>query len=791
MKILVIDNQNIINEHITSLSKKENWEFEIAATSEMAFQLFENVQFNIILLNLESDDDNFISTIKKIRLVHSKSDLCVIVATDVNGEQRIDEILECGDIFILEKPLSALSLKIKIKSMLQSQQISKKYEQIGQQRFDIFEYSPIASIVVDIEGVILEMNKAAHEMFHVGTEQNFSVLCGNIFCCNNALSSDGVCGKMQVCSDCIIRSSFRQSIAFKQNITKREGKFTIFVDNIPQERMIVVSAIVLNTNDLFYSLLTIEDVTTQRLAEQIIIQKNKELESINIELNAQTEELRNMTVSLINTNNKLSESEELFHAIFDNAYDGILLGDAETKKFLIGNDMICKMLGYDKEEITQLSVFDIHTKVDLSNVLDGFEKQLTKEIRVARNLPVKRKDGSIFFADVNSAPITIGGRNYLVGIFRDITESKLATETLKVSEEKYRNLVELIDDVIVVADFHGKHLFQNNAYFTSLGYEVNSETVYGLENVHPDDIHKVKQLMTDILKSGKAVSDYRVKHKNGNWIHRAGVSKLLYDNAGKPYAILAILRDITEQKYAESMIRQQNEALQELNAMKDKFLSIIAHDLKNPFNSLIGFSDLLVKNLEKYDKEKLRKYVELINSTSKSTYILLENLLTWARAQQGKIPFNPESDNLFLTIQECFMYVNNAAEMKGITINNNVNENLYIYADKVMFHTIVRNLLANAIKFTPKNGLINVAAKTTDAFVTVSISDTGVGISDNRKTTLFNIGESKSTDGTAGERGTGLGLLLCKEFVEKHGGSIWVESQLQVGSTFYFTIPYK
>lgn len=237
-----------------------------------------------------------------------------------------------------------------------------------------------------------------------------------------------------------------------------------------------------------------------------------------------------------------------------------------------------------------------------------------------------------------------------------------------------------------------------------------------------------------------------------------------------------------------------NKNLAEANQTKDKFFSIIAHDLKSPFNAMLGFSDLLNEKFEKFDTEKQKKFIGLINTNIQNTYKLLENLLLWSSAQRGTIDFNPEKMNLFLISNETIELLRHSAENKSITLINKIDEDICIDADKNMFSIIIRNLISNAIKYTPKDGRITIKSEVPthykqQQFVKISVTDTGVGIQKEIQSKLFDIGENTSTKGTENENGTGLGLILCKEFVEKHNGKIWVESEVGKGSEFTFLIP--
>jgi nitrogen-specific signal transduction histidine kinase len=239
------------------------------------------------------------------------------------------------------------------------------------------------------------------------------------------------------------------------------------------------------------------------------------------------------------------------------------------------------------------------------------------------------------------------------------------------------------------------------------------------------------------------------------------------------------------------VLENYSEELQKINQSKDKFFSIIAHDLKGPFHSLIGTSDLLIDEIQNGSAENVKKLGANILNTSTQTFTLLENLLEWSRSQTGVIDFQPTELQLSDIIKDLFDLLQNQADKKNILLVNAIHANLTVFADFNMLTTVIRNLVSNAIKFTHPHGTITVSASHENRKTTVSVKDTGVGIPSPNLSKLFNIDNSLSTVGTAKEKGTGLGLILCREFVKKHHGEIRAESNPGKGSIFYFTLPDK
>lgn len=242
---------------------------------------------------------------------------------------------------------------------------------------------------------------------------------------------------------------------------------------------------------------------------------------------------------------------------------------------------------------------------------------------------------------------------------------------------------------------------------------------------------------------------------------------------------------------ANDTVRNQNVQLTELNATKDKFFSIISHDLKGPLNSLTSFSGLLINHTDSLSKDEIKMLANDLDKSLKNLFALLENLLEWSRSQTGNIEFKSEPFDLTAMLQQNKELLSAQAGNKKITIENNVHSAIQVNAHRHSVNTVVRNLISNAIKFTPEGGKITLSAKPEQNRLVVSIADNGVGMSKEVIDKLFRIDTKHTTKGTANEKGTGLGLILCKDFIEKNGGKIWVTSEPGKGSVFSFDLPYQ
>lgn len=269
-------------------------------------------------------------------------------------------------------------------------------------------------------------------------------------------------------------------------------------------------------------------------------------------------------------------------------------------------------------------------------------------------------------------------------------------------------------------------------------------------------------------------------------------NKMLLAQAEQLSATNTLLQERQQniEEQAEELIVQRDK-LEDLNTTKDKLFSILAHDLKSPFNTIIGFSEVILENINKYPLERIEKQVKYIYDASRFTYNLLENLLQWSRSQRGVIEFNPEHVRISDCIKNDLRILIQQAERKNIIINIDIlGEERIVKVDQNMLSVIIRNLAYNAIKYSQKGASINLTFEYKEQGVQITVSDKGIGLNEEQQRKIFSMSNTISMPGTSGEKGTGLGLLLCSDFVKKHGGILHVESKEKEGSSFFFTIPY-
>ncbi len=409
------------------------------------------------------------------------------------------------------------------------------------------------------------------------------------------------------------------------------------------------------------------------------------------------------------------------------------------------------------------------------------------------------RNGAKGYVQTNKWPL-FDEKNNVVGIFgisRDITEQLKEQELLKEREEKISLLLNSTAEGIYGVNLNSICTFANKSCVEILGY--NSENDFLGQNMHHLIHHSYEDKTCMDAKSCKifkAISKGESVHaddevfwgKDGTCFPVEYYSYPQIKN-GEIVGNVITFTNITERKAIEEQLLKYAKDLKALNSDKDKFIRILAHDLKSPFTSLIGFSELLLNNLDNLDVDTIKEYLSIINETSSKTFSLLEEILLWLNTQYGNLKFEPSKIELQELVSNITSDLKLLAESKEISLASNISEKIYANADTNMLRTILRNLISNSIKFTNYKGEIRINAETTNNEIIITVSDNGIGISEYNIKTIFDSLQLNSRIGTGGEKGTGLGLTICKEFVEKHGGKIWVESQVGVGSNFKFTIP--
>ncbi len=381
----------------------------------------------------------------------------------------------------------------------------------------------------------------------------------------------------------------------------------------------------------------------------------------------------------------------------------------------------------------------------------------------------------------------------IIGSATDITDRKNYEQALKKSEEKFRNIFESSGIGMALLGPDGRLTKVNTTFCEMLGYK--DEEIIGTnfrDVTHPGDLDKslemVKELLTNNSVDSKSI-EKRYLHKRGDVIWALTTISLIRDTNEKPSFFIAQIQNITKRKQFEEQLVKYTEELTLVNASKDKFFSIISHDLRSPFNSLLGLTEYISHSYDEMTPLEIKSSISNVYNSSKQVYNLILNLLEWSMIQSGRLTVNKSVINLSELGGEIINLYEEGANFKQLKLVNNMDQEILVYADKYMIDTIVRNFVSNSIKFTNPGGQIVIKGIINGDNAEVSVTDTGIGISPADQKNLFRIDEQTRRDGTANEKGTGLGLILCKEFIEKNNGVLWVESEEGKGSRFSFTVP--
>jgi len=493
---------------------------------------------------------------------------------------------------------------------------------------------------------------------------------------------------------------------------------------------------------------------------------------------------------------ELRKSEEKFREFFEENTDGITIFELSAEGPPSGiidlNENAARMLGYTKDELMLLSPVNMEKDITPEKIGER-EKELLQNGIVNFESTLLRKDGKAIIVEIKAKVINYNNRPALMNIVRDITERKQSEEDLRISEALYRAILNASPDAILIADIDGRYIKVSQSAVELAGFW-SEEEMLGRnfsDFIHPGDKERVYSHITLMLQGIKTgPNQYRGVRADGGSIDIEVNGAYIKDAEGKPSLMVFNVRDIHERKLQDEKIRQQNEQLQKSNSEKDKFFSIIAHDLRSPFNGFLGLTQIMAEELPHLTMQELQRIAESLKNSATNLFRLLENLLQWARIQRGAIPFNPEKLPLGMAFDESIGMVREAASAKGIEIVNNVQADFQVFADSNMLQTVLRNIVSNAVKFTNNSGWVTIhATRLAGGLTEISITDTGIGMSREILESLFLLHEHSGRNGTAGEPSTGLGLIICKEFVEYMGGSIRVQSVTGEGSVFYINLP--
>lgn len=470
----------------------------------------------------------------------------------------------------------------------------------------------------------------------------------------------------------------------------------------------------------------------------------------------------------------------------------------EEHRWVILNDAAVEMMGSPREALLRKTDYDIYPK-EQADIFWKYDELVFKSGSSSNEEQITWSDKTLHTI-VTYKQLYIeksSGKKFIVGTIHDITSYKKIEEELRASNTKYRELFDNANDFILTTDTQGNITNANRKLLKYLQTDLGSLIQHNVfEYIREEEIDFANNIK-DKLLAGEAGESFEL---NAIGVDRQQViyeiKASLIRQEGKPVGVQCVFSDITERREASLKLEKYNESLLELNATRDKFFRIIAHDLRNPYSSMIGFSEMLLEDLDDLTKDEIKDSLKIIHNSAKNSFSLLENLLAWSRLETGHIPFAQSHVTLTSLVEEVVNVLFSLAYRKKIEINNLVTPDVELFADKNMLITILNNLVMNAIKFTYPGGKIDIYAtsfssetESVNDFIKISVADNGIGMDTETREKLFTSNRMESVPGTEKEQGTGLGLIIAREMVEKHGGKIMVESSPDKGSVFSFLIP--
>ncbi len=911
LSILIIEDSITYAEYLVSLLGQNDYSIKLAHSGQAGLDELKQNQFNLVLLDLELPDTNGMQVLKIVRKYYTQSELPIVVVSASSQEHKIIKALARGANDYLTKPVTEISLRIKVNNLIKLQQTTEQLKHTNHKLAEseekyrlIFENSPIGLISYNSDGIITTCNESISQI--LGTSKGHLLGLNMLSLLDKRLTSyiknslkgiteiqEGnyqsatsgkkimaqaifaplkdknqlIIGGLGIINDVTERNQLIE----ERNRTEQRLRSLIDVlqqpfDNVRDflqyslEQAITLSGSKIgyiyhyfeNRNVFIMNTLShgvkpsckiqnktkvhflddtglwgdvvrqrkpilVNDFHTENPLKKgfpeghvpldnfmsIPVFRNQKIVGVigvaNKEGDYDETDVHQLSLFMetiwevidhVRAKQALKESEEQNRNILQTTLDGFWMLDNQGQ-FLDVNDAYCQMIGYSRNEILSMNFSEIVLSGSLNK--EALTMSKIKELGQAHfESRHRKKDGQLIDFEVSAQYQDIDGGRF-IGFFHDITQRKQAAEKIKIQLKE----LECIYNIIYIKqdpNLSIERILQGTINLIPSGFQYPGKTAARLvfnQNEFKTNNYKQSALKisTPLITNNQNVGfievyflDRRFKTADQVFLkEEMDLLEVIAENTGK----------VIERKLFEAEINIKNTQLNQAVADKNRFISILAHDLKNPFVTILGFLNLLRKNIRKYDIDKIENQLDIINHTAKNTYELLDELLIWIRSQTGIIPFIPVNLNLKELCVEITEILNQNASVKNIHIELKVSDEIIVTADEEMLKTILRNLVSNAIKFTNNNGTIIIQATLSATKITIGVLDNGIGIPPHEIEQLFDGSRVKSKPGTGDEPGTGLGLSLCKEFVERHGGQIWVRSKVSRGSKFYFTVPLK
>lgn len=461
----------------------------------------------------------------------------------------------------------------------------------------------------------------------------------------------------------------------------------------------------------------------------------------------------------------------------------------QTLRFLEVNQAAIDLYEYSREEFLSMTIRDIRPPEELEHLENNLSTLNLNQPSQSEIWLHKTHSGKLIYAELLAQTITWDKKQARLVVIKDISKQLESESALKQSEYNYRLLTESTVDLIIRFNKEIKPVFANHATFDyfSLPPEFFIGKSLTEQGFKKEEVEHWEKQIKQVFETGIKHQEITAIDEINRYVNWSLIPEKSSD--GKTATVLSYSRDITELIHIRDQLTKNEKELKEINAEKDRFVKIIAHDLRSPFQGLISLSQLLAENLKNLSPEKVQEYTNRLNKLSVNLYQLVDNLLEWATIRDGKKEFKPVLLNVLKEVNLCVSFMEEGFQSKNIELKLTIPRDASVVADQKMFQTIIRNLLSNALKFTFRNGLVTLVATTNELETSIQITDTGMGISQDLLKQLFQVGEKTGRSGTENETSTGLGLPLIKEYMDQHQGKIRIQSAENSGTTISLQFP--
>lgn len=498
---------------------------------------------------------------------------------------------------------------------------------------------------------------------------------------------------------------------------------------------------------------------------------------------------------------KLTEKEKYLQKIFQTVPDIIYIYDTVTNKNIFISGNITGILGYSKKDTKNIRG-NLSARFIRSCDIKKYNKDVILKIpELSENkiliTPVRlrtknRKEDKWMIEHLTVLEKSNAGKPLKVmGVLTDITELKNAGNELKKCCGKLESAEHIVDMGHWEYDLNNKKSDWTDGINRIFGTETKGKIkkIEDFKNFIPQEDRKnLKKLADDLLKGNSKEISHRIKLPSGKEKYLLTRIKPVFDDSGKVIKVSGTSADVTGKMESEIKLRKLSDELLKYNNDRDRFFSIIAHDFRGPFTGLLGYTSVLDNEFSILSRSDIHNYIKIINASLKTVYNLIENLLQWSKIQRGKLLFNPEKIDLFTVSESVISSFKSESGSKNINVVNDIKQGSIVFADDNMMRSVFQNLFSNSIKYSNEGGSIIFSAEEKNNYYEISVSDTGIGMKPEFVKNLFKIELPYTTLGTGNEKGSGLGLMLCKEFINRHNSKLHVNSEEGIGTTFYFKI---